>query len=174
MKLVDKALLEVGELAPDFALQSNNGDVWRLSENRGNVVALLFYPGNETLVCTKQMCSIRDHWNDYLETRAQIIGISPGTVDEHRSFISNHHLPLPILADEDRAVTDTYVQHWIWPAVLARAIVVIDARGIVRSRRVMLRAFRPTDRSVITDIYSARADAMSDQFDAISKKHSDG
>ena len=174
MRLVDKALSEIGEPAPEFELQSNRGEVWRLSENLGTVIALLFYPKNETLVCTRQMCSIRDHWNDYLETRADVIGISPGSVDEHRDFVMNHHLPLPILADPGGAVTSLYAHHWIWPTVLTRAIVVIDAKGIIRSRRVMLRAFRPTDRSVITDIYGARADAMKDQIDAIRKEQSNG
>jgi thioredoxin-dependent peroxiredoxin len=174
VKLVDAALSEVGEPAPDFELRSNTGETWRLSENLGNVVALLFYPGNETLVCTKQMCSIRDHWSDYLETRAQIVGISPGSVDDHHNFVRNHRLPLPLLADEDRSVTNTFAHHWLWPTMLTRGIVVVDSRGIVRSRRIMLRAFRPTDRSVITDIYGARADAMTDRLDEIRRKHSSG
>ena len=59
---------KVGEAAPDFELKDNEGQPWRLSDQRGRVVALVFYPRDETPVCTKQMCSMRDRWNDYEST----------------------------------------------------------------------------------------------------------
>lgn len=74
---------EVGEKAGDFVLKNQTGENWRLSDYLGQVVALLFYPKNETLVCTKQLCSVRDNWTDYLETKAVVVGISPATVEEH-------------------------------------------------------------------------------------------
>ncbi len=60
--------------APDFTLKDGNGDDWRLSDHRGKVVVLLFYPGDETPVCTRQMCSLRDRWDDYLATGAEVVG----------------------------------------------------------------------------------------------------
>ena len=128
------ARVSVGEKAPDFELRTEKGEKWRLSDQVGNVVALLFYPKDETLVCTRQLCSVRDNWADYLGTKAQIIGISPGNVDEHRAFASRHQLPIPLLADVDRKVTETYNFHWIFPTFFTRAIVIADAKGNIRSR----------------------------------------
>ena len=59
--------------APDFTLKDGNGEAWRLSDHRGKVVVLLFYPGDETPVCTRQMCSLRDRWDDYLATGAEVV-----------------------------------------------------------------------------------------------------
>ncbi len=154
------AMLNIGEKAPDFVLNTEDGKKWRLSEQFGKVTALLFYPKNETLVCTRQMCSVRDNWAEYLETKASIVGIAPAAPEEHLKFSQRYQLPLPILADTNREVTKIYGQHWFFPIQWTRAIVVIDAHGFVRCRTMMLRAFRPTDRSVITSIYAARTDFL--------------
>ena len=63
-----------GSTAPDFCLQDTNGNQWRLSDKLGCVVLLLFYPANETLMCTKQLCSVRDNWAKYLETKKKKLG----------------------------------------------------------------------------------------------------
>jgi peroxiredoxin Q/BCP len=162
--------VKIGDAAPDFVLNAENGGEWRLSDHAGKVVVLLFYPQDETMVCTRQMCSLRDHWEDYLETKAEIVGISPGHEQQHSAFAANHKLPLRLLSDPGRKLTSIYGKHKIFPVSLTRAIVVIDAEGIVRSQRIMLRAFRPTDRSVIGDIYKARADAMVGEYDEITRK----
>src|SRR5919206_856925 len=91
--------LRVGSTAPDFALRDGEGREWRLSAQRGRVVVLLFYPGDETPVCTKQLCSVRDNWEAYAETGAEVVGISTDTVESHRSFTDKHNLPLRLLAD---------------------------------------------------------------------------
>lgn len=160
----------IGEQAPDFQLVGNTGQTWRLSENRGKVIALLFYPGDETLVCTRQLCSLRDYWRDYLATKAEVVGISPGTSDQHSAFAQAYRLPIPLLADEDSAVTNMYCAHWILPTNFMRSIVIIDAKGFVRTRRTMPRVFRPTDRSVLTAIYAARGDALEDRYSELLKR----
>lgn len=159
------SILKVGNKAPNFVLDSEKGEQWRLSDYLGNVVALLFYPQDETLVCTKQMCSIRDNWSDYLETKAVVVGVSPGTVEEHKQFSNRHRLPLPLLADTGRKITRIYGEHWIYPIQITRAIVIVDAKGIIRHRKIMLRAFRPTDKSVIASIYAARTEALYQSFE---------
>ncbi len=98
--------VQIGSKAPDFELKTSKGNTWRLSDHLGKIIALLFYPKNETLICTKQMCSVRDNWNDYLETKATIVGVSPGTVEEHSEFSGKHRLPLILLADDDRSITE--------------------------------------------------------------------
>lgn len=160
----------VGVAAPDFTLKKENDENWSLSENLGRVTVLLFYPQDETLVCTKQLCSVRDNWEAYLDTKAEIVGISPGSVDDHKSFSTRYGLTLSLLVDENRKITNIYGKHWLYPISFTRAIVVIDAKGIIRSRQVMLRAFRPKDADVITSIYAARSDALVDRYDSVRKR----
>lgn len=165
-----KLEITIGEKAPDFSLSTNENLRWRLSDQIGNVVALLFYPQNETLVCTKQLCSIRDYWNEYVETGATVIAVSPGTIEENDNFINNHQLPIKILADRNRRITDQFCYHWLFPTFLTRSIVIVDAKGLIRSQKIILRAFRPTDRSVITSIYSAKANLLTEKYKKLAKK----
>ena len=155
--------IEVRSLSHDFSLLDTKGQKWQLSENLGKVVALLFYPGDETLVCTKQLCSVRDNWIKYLETGAEIVGISPGTEDEHNQFSANHNLPMKILADPNRIVTRIYASHWWMPIWSTRAVVVIDAKGIVRYQNIMVRALRPTDDEVLAAIHLAKYDILAER-----------
>lgn len=157
----------IGCKAPDFLLQTEKGENWKLSEKSGTVTVLLFYPQNETLVCTKQLCSVRDNWHQYLETKATIVGISPGTPDGHRKFSERLNLPITLLADPEREVTKIYGKHWLFPINFTRAVVVIDSHGMVRNRDIMLRAFRPSDTHLITDIYAARADELHQTYDVL-------
>lgn len=124
-----KTAVRVGAPAPDFSLINERGEEWRLSDKRGRVIALLFYPGDETLVCTRQMCSVRDHWAEYVETGAEIVGISRGTIESHQHFADRHRLPLSLLADPEGAVTKTYSSHPLLPSWATRALTVIDAKG---------------------------------------------
>src|SRR5277367_18335 len=90
----------VGEPAPDFELEGTDGP-FRLSEHRGERVVLLFYPGDETLVCTRQFCSYRDDNTRLQALDATIVGISAQDVESHESFIAAHGLTIPLLADVD-------------------------------------------------------------------------
>ena len=153
--------INVGDAVSDFALPSANGEEWRLSANLGRVVALLFYPGNETLVCTKQLCSVRDNWRNYLDTGAEVVGVSPGTVEAHFQFAEHHNLPLTLLADTNRNITKVYGKHFWMPIWATRAVVVVDAKGIVRYKNVMVRALRPSDDEVLAAIHLAKYDALS-------------
>ena len=146
----------VGELAPDFALSDARGEEWRLSEQRGRVVVLLFYPGDETPVCTKQLCSVRDRWEDYAATGAEVVGISMDTVESHEKFAEHHELPLRLLADAGGAVSKAYDALSWFPGRSARAVVVIDAQGRISYRKVQpLSLFRPKDEEVLDAIRDA-------------------
>lgn len=160
---------KVGHAAPDFELRTDGDELWRLADHGGRVTVLLFYPEDETLVCTKQLCSVRDHWADYLATKATVVGISPGTPEQHKTFSERRRLPIPLLADPGRVVTRIFTEHWLYPLGFTRGIVVIDAKGVVRNRDVMLRAFRPSDEKIITDIYSARGDALQDAYEDLKR-----
>jgi len=146
--------VEIGDVAPGFELQDNNNQTWRLSDNRGKVVALIFYPRDETPVCTKQMCSIRDRWTDYQTTGAEVVAISVATVESHKKFAEHHGLPQRLLADERGDVTKLYnVKSLLGGS--QRAVIVIDSQGVVRYRKSILPIFRPGDDEVIAAIREA-------------------
>ena len=155
MSGVEKAA--VGAQAPDFTLKDGEGRDWRLSDQRGRVVVLLFYPGDETPVCTKQMCSVRDNWEEYQQTGAEVVGVSTDSVESHKKFAEHHSLPLRLLSDPDRRVAEDYgAKSWL-PGRAARAVVVIDADGRVRHNKAQsLSLFRPKDDEVLEAIRAAQ------------------
>jgi thioredoxin-dependent peroxiredoxin len=125
---------QVGDAAPDFALEGTDGS-FRLSDHRGERVVLLFYPGDDTAVCTKQFCSYRDRADDMGALDAVVVGISHQDLDSHRSFTAHHGLTVPLLADVDHDVARAY---GVSAPVLGtrRAAFVVDEDGIVRHRVV--------------------------------------
>jgi len=143
-------------VAPDFALADGNGADWRLSDQRGKVVVLLFYPGDETPICTRQMCSVRDRWEDYAATGAEVVGISTNSVESHKSFATHHRLPLRLLADIDRKVADSYGAQSLIPGKVARSVFVINRDGVITYRDVRpLGLFKPKDDDTIKAIKAA-------------------
>src|SRR5437667_10774428 len=145
-----------GMTAPDFELLDGQGAIWRLSEHSGRVVVLLFYPGDETPICTRQMCSVRDRWQDYAATGAEVVGISRDSVESHKKFAEHHDLPLRLLSDADRKVADLYGANSLVPGKVARSVFVIDGNGTIRYRDVRpLGLFRPKDDDVIKAIVQA-------------------
>lgn len=146
----------VGAIAPDFTLPDADGNEWRLGNYRGRVVVLLFYPGDETPVCTRQMCSLRDRWQDYTATGAEVVGVSANTIESHKSFAEHHNLPLRLLADVGGKVSKLYDAMSIFPGRTARSVFVIDANGIIRYRDVRrIGLFRPKDEDIIAAIREA-------------------
>ena len=145
---------EVGRRAPDFELKDSDGEKWRLSDHRGKVVALVFYPRDGTPVCTKQMCSIRDHWADYQATGAEVVALSVASVESHKQFSENHGLPQRLLADERGEVTRLYDVRSLFGGS-QRAVIVIDREGVIRYRKSVIPFFRPGDDEVIEAIRSA-------------------
>ncbi|HYP26643.1 MAG TPA: peroxiredoxin family protein [Blastocatellia bacterium] len=146
----------VGQLAPDFELQDGDGKTWRLSDHLGKVVALVFYPRDETPVCTKQMCSMRDRWADYESTGAEVVAISVASVESHRRFSEHHDLPQRLLADEKGKVTGLYEVRSLLGGS-QRAVIVIDPAGVIRYRKSVIPIFRPGDDEVIQAIKDASA-----------------
>jgi peroxiredoxin Q/BCP len=131
MLLAMSAYPRVGDEAPDFELPGTAGD-FRLSDHRGERVVLLFYPGDNTPVCTRQFCSYRDRAHDVAALGATVVGISPQDVASHQGFIERNHLTVPLLADVDGTVARAYGARRILGT--KRAVIVIDEQGIVRHR----------------------------------------
>lgn len=125
---------QIGDTAPDFELEGTDG-AFRLSEHRGQPVVLLFYPGDETPVCTKQFCSYRDRGSELSALDAVVVGISAQDVESHQAFTEHHGLTVPLLADTDRDVARLY---GVSAPVMGtrRAVVVVDAEGRIAHRKV--------------------------------------
>jgi peroxiredoxin Q/BCP len=100
--------LKVGDVAPDFTLPGiDGGEVssWTLSALRGQPVVLVFYPGDGTPVCTQQLVTYTDEIAAFADVGAQVLAMSPQSVDSHRAFAAdNGGFAFPLLADEDKAV----------------------------------------------------------------------
>jgi thioredoxin-dependent peroxiredoxin len=97
----------VGDQAPDFELPSTDGPQ-KLSSYRGQAVVLVFYPGDFTPVCTKQLCSYRDSFGDLKDTGAKVLAISGDSMESHERFKKEKNLPFPLLSDEKGDVAKAY------------------------------------------------------------------
>lgn len=137
----------IGQTAPEIDLPDGNGERWQLSQQRGKVVVLLFYPGDETPVCTKQLCSVRDNWEQYQSAGAEVVGINSDSVAKHQRFAANHNLPLRLLSDGEGAVTRAYEMNSFLGT--KRGVVVIDKEGVIRYRKTVVPIFRPSDDEIL-------------------------
>lgn len=150
-------IMNIGDRAPDFTLKDENGDDWSLRERAGRaVVVLLFYPGDDTPVCTRQLCSVRDRWADYQTTGAETIGISTDSARSHKAFADKYGLTLKLLADERGEVVEKYgMKSWL-PGRAARGVVVIGRDGRIAYHKVQsFSLFRPSDDEVLAAIARA-------------------
>lgn len=148
--------MKISEHAPEFKLVDGDGNDWSLSDHLGKTVVLLFYPGDNTPVCTAQLCSVRDHWSEYQATGAEVVGISTDSVESHKGFAEKNELPLRLLSDSDRKVSELYgMKSWL-PGRSARGVVVIDKDGKIAYHKVQaISLFKPADEDVLAAIKAA-------------------
>ncbi len=134
---------QVGELAPDFELASTEGPI-RLSERlaRGPVL-LVFYPGDDTPVCTRQLCDYRDNLRVFSEVGVQVIGLNPQSCSSHEAFAKKHSLPFPLASDPERGTCRAYGAVGLL-GMTKRALYLIGRDGRVKYRRTDLPIFRRT------------------------------
>lgn len=100
--------LTLKDTAPDFSLSDQDGQRFRLSEHRGQRLLLVFYPGDDTPVCTRQLCDYRDGLEAFADLGVSVIGISPDNAASHRAFREKHGLPFTLLSDPDLEVASQY------------------------------------------------------------------
>jgi peroxiredoxin Q/BCP len=159
-------LPEVGAAAPDFTLPSVSvvagiarRDDQRLSAEQGHPVVLAFYPGDDTPVCTKQMCAYTSELAQFSDLDAVVWGISPQDLRSHEEFARRNALGFPLLADTDKEVINAYGVGMIGIGV-RRSVFVIDASGIVRWRFIGLLGLRYPDATTIANqVLAARVAA---------------
>jgi len=101
-------MIKDNDIAPDFSLQSDSGEVITLSSFRGRKVVLYFYPKDDTPGCTTEACSFRDDQSLYLMKGAVVIGVSPDSIASHSQFRAKYGLPFYLLSDPDHQVASLY------------------------------------------------------------------
>jgi thioredoxin-dependent peroxiredoxin len=134
----------VGEPAPDFTLAGTGGRDYTLGAYRGRPVVLVFYPGDDTPVCTRQLNTYNEDLGAFDAVGAQVLAISPQDVASHERFAAKFGFRFPLLADTDKAVAAAY--DTLGPMGFPRrSVVVIDAAGVVRwsHRAIAGLSFRP-------------------------------
>lgn len=101
-------MLKEGDAAPDFTTRDAQGQTIRLSDLRGQKVALYFYPKDDTPGCTKEACSFRDADSELAKHGIKVLGVSLDSEESHQQFASKYDLPFTLLSDTDHSVSDLY------------------------------------------------------------------
>jgi len=135
---------EASERAPEIEAPDQTGTVRTLSEMRGEVVVLYFYPRDATPGCTAEACAFRDAWDRFEQAGAQVVGVSTDDVEAHAAFAEEHELPFPLLADPDGAIAARYGVP-VTAGYAKRMTFLIDREGIIR------RVFEEVDPGVHAD-----------------------
>ena len=127
------ASIAAGDRAPDFTLSSQTGTQVSLADYRSHkAVVLFFYPKDETAVCTKEACSFRDAYEDFVQAGAVVIGVSSDPVESHQAFAGGHRLPFLLLSDTDGSLRKAFGVPKTFGLLPGRVTYVIDKEGVVR------------------------------------------
>jgi len=121
--------LAPGTKAPDFSLTDDSGRLVHLAELRGRNVVLVFYPGDDTPGCTKQLCQFRDDWKEAQARGVSVFGVNPQNAQKHAAFRQKFHFPFPLLVDPDQKVGERYRTNGL---IVKRTVYLIDPDGIIR------------------------------------------
>ncbi len=143
------AKVSVGDRAPSFSLAGTGGKTYSLADFRGQPVVLVFYPGDNTPVCTRQLQSYTEDWDQFQGLNATVLAISPQDVASHEGFSCKHGFPFPLLADTDKTVGGDY--GILGPlGFYRRSVFVVDGDGVIRyaHRSATSLTYRPTDELV--------------------------
>ena len=139
----------IGDRAPAFTLPSTGGGQVSLGDFAGQPVVLVFYPGDETPVCTKQLNSYNNDLTEFEALDAQVLGISAQSVESHDKFSGKHGFRFPLLSDADKAVAGAYGT--LGPLGFPRrSVFIVDAGGTIRyvHRAIAGLTYRPVSELV--------------------------
>jgi peroxiredoxin Q/BCP len=145
--------IRVGDLAPDFTLADQSGQLIDLRRFRGRTVVLYFYPRDHTVVCTTEACDFRDNYEVFRRSDAEILGISSDSAASHARFADQHGLPFTLLSDPGGLVRARYGVPRLLGLFPGRVTYVIDKDGIVQ--QIIRSAFSAT-RHVRGALHAAR------------------
>ena len=125
--------LAVGGPAPDFSLPDQDGNTVSLAALRGSNVVLVFYPSDETSVCTAQLCEFRDRWSEVRAKNTVVFGVNPAGAAKHSQFRDHRKFPFPLLVDRRQAVARLYRADGL--IVVRRTVYLIGPDGVIRYAR---------------------------------------
>lgn len=100
--------LKIGDVAPAFSAEDQDGNIISLADQKGSKVVLYFYPKDSTPGCTTQACNLRDNYDALLKANYKVFGVSADSAKRHKNFIAKNELPFPLLVDEDKKVINDY------------------------------------------------------------------
>jgi peroxiredoxin Q/BCP len=132
---------DVGDRAPDFTLASTQGDVTLSERLEKRAVLLVFYPGDESPVCSKQLCDYQDHLGDFAGLGVDVLAINPQPLASHERFAKRHALTFPLLADAGGEVCRRYGAAGLF-GTTKRALVLVGRDGRVLWRHTDFPIFR--------------------------------
>jgi peroxiredoxin len=132
---------DVGAIAPDFTLPSTQGPITLSERLRKRAVLLVFYPGDDTPVCTRQLCDYRDHLAEFEGLGVDVLALNPQPLASHEQFAKKHRLSFPLLSDSDSSVCRSYGAVGLF-GMTKRALVLIAKDGRIRWRHTDLPIFR--------------------------------
>ncbi len=121
--------LPVGAKAPDFTVLDEGGHSVSLSALRGRNVVLVFYPGDDTSVCTRQLCEFRDNWKQVKAKNTVVYGVNPWGASSHQKFRDKFKFPFPLLVDSGQKVAELYHANGLF---IKRTVYLIGPDGVIR------------------------------------------
>jgi len=147
----------VNDKAPGFCLQSDSGEEYCLSDHLGQRVLLVFYPGDNTPVCTAQLCEYRDGIESFEGLGVSVVGISSDSLDSHQKFRDKHDLPFVLLSDPDLEVAKLYGVKGRFG--MKRAVFLVDEKGVIRYAHIEALA-----------LFRRRADELLEAIEALDEE----
>lgn len=126
--------LQIGDKCPDFSLRNQCNEFINCSDLIGEkILIIFFYPKDETRGCTKEVCSFRDHYENFKDLGCEVLGISSDSVESHKNFSQKHHLSYSLLSDPDKKLRKAFgVPANLFGLIPGRVTYIIDKKGIIR------------------------------------------
>ncbi len=121
--------LPVRYVAPDFSLPDQDGNTVSLAGLRGHNVVLVFYPGDDTTVCTKQLCEFRDRWAEARAKNTLVYGVNPQNATSHSKFQAKYKFPFHLLVDAGQKMGEAYQTRGL---AVKRTVYLIGPDGLIR------------------------------------------
>ncbi len=148
------SLILPGEMAPDFTASTHEGTAVHLADLRGRQrVTLIFYPGDDTPVCTRQLCELRDDWGALQAADTVVFGVNPAGEARHAQFAAKYRLPFPLLADVGSRIAADYGCSALFGLLVRRTVYVIDKRG----RVIFAQRGKPAVAAILSALETASA-----------------
>jgi peroxiredoxin len=146
-------MLQVNDKAPPFVLPDDQGNEFSLEEHRGQKILLVFYPGDNTPVCTAQLCDYRDGIEAFEGLGIKVVGISNDGQESHRKFREKHKLPFTLLSDEKLEVARQYDSKGLMGA--KRSVFLVDEEGVIRYAHIETLALFRRKRDELLEVIEA-------------------